>query len=303
MTDTETQNASKPGARQAPSETALATASLRALAAYDPHEEVRCADTLAEIFLTEEQKAPLRNFELREWVMKNKVAPGAYEFMIARTAFFDEIFRDALIEKTPQVVLLGAGYDTRPYRYVQLLGDAMVYELDTRPMQQKKQEKLECASVPIPPGVRFVPIDFAADDLEQTLLGAGFEKDRVALFLWEGVSYYLTREAVDRMLAGVRSLSVEGSCLAFDFASLSPEALGESGVRKLREQMSTNHPNEPTRFGIPQGMLEPFLLKRGFQVKELVGPDQMQARYLTLRDGSALGRVPALFNLVVVQVS
>jgi methyltransferase (TIGR00027 family) len=292
---------SSAGVQRSPSETALATASMRAMAAHDPREEVRGADTLAELFLTEEQKGPLRDARTREWVMKNKITPGAYEFMIARTAFFDGVFRNALAEKRPQIVLLGAGYDTRPYRFAHLLGAAAVFEVDAQPTQLHKKKSLGQSVVPIPANVRFVPIDFATDDLEKALSAAGYSREKAALFLWEGVTYYLSRETVDRTLGAVRRLSIPGSAICFDFASLSPEALSEDGIKKLRQQMGANHAAEPTRFGIPKGKLDAFLSGYGFAVDELVTPEEMEARYLTLGDGSTIGRVPALFNLILAR--
>jgi methyltransferase (TIGR00027 family) len=225
MADPTTQSTSAAGISHVPSETALATATMRALAAHDPREEIRGADTLAELFLTEEQKTPLRDVNIRNWVFKNKISPGAYEFMIARTAFFDDVFRQALVEKMPQLVMLGAGYDTRPYRFAHLLDDASVFELDALPTQLRKKEMLERAGVDVPANVTFIPIDFATDDLEQALLRAAYDRGCNTLFLWEGVTYYLSKEAVDRTLAVVRSLSAPGSLIAFDFASISPEAL------------------------------------------------------------------------------
>jgi methyltransferase (TIGR00027 family) len=300
MSDPTAPATSAKGLQHAPSETALATASLRAMAAHDPREEVRGADTLAELFLTEEQKGPLQDARMREWVMKNKITPGAYEFMIARTAFFDETVRQALVEKK-QIVLLGAGYDTRPYRFADLLGASAVFELDAGPTQLHKRETLEQRGVLIPPNIRFVPVDFATDDLEQVLLRDGYARDQGALFLWEGVTYYLSRETVDRTLGAVRRLSVPGSAICFDFASLSPEALSEDAAKKLRQQMDSDHAAEPTRFGIPQGKLEAFLSRHGFAVDELVTPTEMEVRYLTLSNGSTIGRVPALFNLVLAR--
>jgi len=50
----------------------------------------------------------------------HKLAPGICEYVLARTAFFDKVFKDALNNKIPQIVLLGAGYDTRPYRFANL---------------------------------------------------------------------------------------------------------------------------------------------------------------------------------------
>ncbi|MFZ0449261.1 MAG: class I SAM-dependent methyltransferase [Desulfatiglandaceae bacterium] len=94
--------------------TAMATAFMRALAACDPRKEIRGSDNLAEIFLIDEQKKPLNDSAARAWVMQHRVTPGAYEFMIARTAFFDQIVKQALKENAGQIVFLGAGYDSRP---------------------------------------------------------------------------------------------------------------------------------------------------------------------------------------------
>jgi methyltransferase (TIGR00027 family) len=281
-----------------PSETAMATATMRALAAYDEREEIRGPDYLAEIFLTEDRKSPLKDPMVRQWVMKNKITPGAYEFMIARTAFFDDVVEHALRENLPQIVFLGAGYDTRPYRFKDLIQDTRIFELDTQPTQQLKQELLHQARIPIPEQLAFVPINFNTDNLEDVLFKAGFSRDQEALFVWEGITYYLSAQIVDDTLRFVRSNSPAGSSICFDYASLSPEALNEDGVKKLRHLMESDHPAEPTKFGIPQGNLDTFLLERGYEVVEHLTPSEMERKYLSLRDGSSAGRVPALFSLV-----
>jgi methyltransferase (TIGR00027 family) len=120
-----------------PSETALSVAFLRALAAKDDREEIRCQDNLAEIFLTEEKKKPLNEKSSRSRIMMNKLSPGMYEFIIARTAYFDHIFKQALLENLPQIVILGAGYDSRAYRFCNLNQDTSIYELDAEPTQTR----------------------------------------------------------------------------------------------------------------------------------------------------------------------
>jgi methyltransferase (TIGR00027 family) len=285
------------------SETAMATATMRALAAHDEREEVRGSDYLAELFLTEDRKSPLKDPAVREWVMKNKIAPGAYEFMIVRTAFFDHVVEQTLRENAAQIVFLGAGYETRPYRFTDLIQDTRIFELDTQPTQQRKKELLYQASIPIPEQLVFVPINFNTDNLKDVLFGAGFNKDQRALFIWEGVTYYLSAEIVDDTLSFVRSNSPTGSSICFDYASLSPEALNENGVKKLRELMKSDHPAEPTRFGIQQGKLESFLSKRGYEIVEHLTPREMERKYLTLHDGSSVGKLPPLFCLVHAMVS
>ena len=83
---------------QQTSGTAMATAYMRALSASDPREEIRGSDDLAKIFLTGEQRNSLKDPVARAWVLQNRITPGAYEFMLARTLFFDQIVKDALLE-------------------------------------------------------------------------------------------------------------------------------------------------------------------------------------------------------------
>jgi methyltransferase (TIGR00027 family) len=281
-----------------PSETAMATATMRALAAHDDREEIRGSDSLAEVFLTEDRMTPLKDLRVRQWVMKNRVAPGAYEFMIARTAFFDHVVRDALLQNIPQIVLLGAGYDSRPYRFKDLIKDTKIFELDARPTQLRKKEKLDEAGINLPVHLVFVPIDFNRENLRDVLPAAGFSKDQKALFVWEGVTYYLPAKVIDDTLGAIRDMSCAGSSVCFDYASLSAEALSEEGAKMLREHMKSRYSAEPTKFGIPQGKIEAFLAERGYVVIEHLSPYEMETRYLTLRDGSIAGKVPALFSLV-----
>lgn len=292
----------KPAPRE-PWETAMATAMMRALAAYDEREEIRCRDDLAEAFLAPEGRRLLVDRASREATLKHRTAPGMYEFMIARTAFFDEVVERALREDIPQMVFLGAGYDTRPYRFRALIKSTRIFELDLAPTQQRKQVLLREAGVPIPEQVAFVAVDFRRDDFGDVLRAAGYDTRQSALFVWEGVTYYLSAEVVDEMLARVRAIAPAGGSICFDYASLSPEALGEDGVKKLREKMRADHPGEPAKFGIRAGELESFLAARGFSVVEHLAPEEMEARYLTLRDGSRAGKLPQLFHLVLARVA
>jgi methyltransferase (TIGR00027 family) len=298
MSESPEAEASRRSVEYQPSETAMATATLRAMAAHDERVEIRGADTLAELFLTKDRKSPLRDPAVRQWVMKNKIAPGAYEFMIARTAFFDHAVKEALIENLPQLVFLGAGYDSRPYRFKDFAGGTRIFELDAKPTQDRKKEVLEQAGISFPSSLSLVPIDFNKDDLKDILLSAGFSKDQKALFVWEGVTYYLPAKVVEDTLGAIRAISCPGSSVCFDYASLSAEAMSEEGAKKIREHMKSKFSAEPTRFGIPQGKIEAFLAECGYAVIEHLNHSEMETRYLTLRDGSTAGKVPSLFCFV-----
>jgi methyltransferase (TIGR00027 family) len=142
---------------------------LRALATTESREEIRGRDYLAEIFLSDNLKKILKDPALREWAMKNQ-APGMYAYLIARTFFFDHTMEQALRENIPQIVMLGTGYDSRPYRFKNLIQDTRIFELDTRPTLQHKKELLQQANIPIPKNVIFVPINFVKDTFEDVFL-------------------------------------------------------------------------------------------------------------------------------------
>ncbi len=281
-----------------PSETAIATAFVRALAARDEREEMRGPDTMAEIFLPEETKRPLTDPAARAWVLRNRLTPGTYEFMIARTAFFDHIVAEALQDNVGQVVFLGAGYDSRPYRFAPLIRDTRLFELDTRPTQQRKKELLRQAGISLPEQLTFAPIDFDDGDLKDTLVQAGFTPHRRTVYVWEGVTYYLSAEVVDDTLSFIRENSAPRSAVAFDYASLSRQALSDGSVQQLRGHMRSQYTSEPTRFGIREGELEGFLAQRGYEIIEHLTPAEIERKYLVRRDGSSAGNVPALLCLV-----
>src|SRR5437867_6912932 len=138
--------------------------------------------------------------------------------LLIRTRFIDDELKRALENGATQVVILGAGFDTRAYRFADVLQDKKVFEVDYRSTQQLKKRRLEVAAIPIPPEVRFVEIDFKKDTLRGVLAAAGYQPTAKTFFIWEGVSMYLSEQAVREMLRTIATYSPPGSGLVMDFA-------------------------------------------------------------------------------------
>lgn len=280
-----------------PSKTAMGTASLRALAAVD--EAVKGPDNLAEIFLTETRRQALKHPALAKPAFSRHIIPGMYEFLIARTAFFDALFERALREGTPQAVFLGAGYDTRPYRFKDLIEESRIFELDARPTQQRKLEILKANGISIPPELAFVPINFNTENFMENLAEAGFDRGRRTLFIWEGVSYYLPEEVVDETLILIRSCP--GSSVAFDYSYYSPENLRDEKVGRMRDMHKAKYEGEPVRFGVREGGIVGFMEARGYEICKHFTADEMQRKYLGY-PGAPGEKIPAIFCLVHARV-
>src|SRR5688572_6606605 len=142
-------------------------------------------------------------------------------------------FVDAAIERylpgVEQFVELGAGYDTRT---VQLQHNRRIrcFEVDLPKIQQMKRELLHQCGVDTS-GVKFVPANFLTDNWLDNLAKAGFDPRKPTFFLWEGVTYYLRREAMEKTFRTIATIA-PGSIVVFDYAT---DANGKTYRRPLRQ--------------------------------------------------------------------
>jgi methyltransferase (TIGR00027 family) len=169
----------------------------------------------------------------------------AVQIVPQRTDFFDRALRDHA-STTRQLVILGAGWDTRAYNLPDGAG-VSVFEVDTAEMVAVKRVALRDAGIEAA-HVVFVGVDFNEEPWLDALEQHGFDPGLPTFFLWEGVVYYLEEEAVHATLETIGSLA-SGSVVAFDYASR--EMVEGSGSLAFRMgKRSLEAIGEPLRFGI-----------------------------------------------------
>jgi methyltransferase (TIGR00027 family) len=290
------------GVEQRPSETAYFAALRRAIANKEFDNQSLGPDHLAQYFLPPLTRFLLRFMSIRVRV-KNRLdefLPGLYEYMIARTAFFDGVFLDALQNEAPQIVLLGAGYDTRAYRFAKLNTGSKVIELDIASTQNIKKKFLNKARIDIPEEVYLMPIDFNKESLGDVLGKAGYRNDQKTLFIWEGVSYYLKPDSVDATLAFVSQSSHPDSVIAFDYViSISDENVNDYyGVKEFLNTMGEQHAEEQLVFAIDEGAAGSFLASMGLNLVDHLDNEQIEKTFLLNEDGAIIGPITGHFRFV-----
>jgi len=190
--------------------------------------------------------------------------PGPRPSAVARTRFIDEQIA-AAVEPGGQCVLLGAGFDARPHRLSGLAG-CRVFEVDHPATQAVKRAVL--GRLGVPGGhVRYVPVDFEVDDLASALREAGFDSAVPAVFVWEGVTNYLTRAAVAATLDTVHYLAAAGSRLVLTYvdrrALVEPSPFPEA----RRWVRGVARAGEPWTFGLLPEEATEFFAEHGFWVR------------------------------------
>ncbi|MGA0844768.1 MAG: class I SAM-dependent methyltransferase [Pseudomonadales bacterium] len=134
-----------------------------------------------------------------------RLAPGFHEHLIARTRFIDDLIEKTAGDGVEQYVILGAGYDMRGHR-LQLPPSLKIFEVDQLEVQTRKRAKLS-GDPTCREDVIYVPVDFSDQSLTEQLLAAGFEQDKSNVFTLEGVSQYITKDAVRSTLRELSSMT------------------------------------------------------------------------------------------------
>src|SRR5580658_4555991 len=99
-------------------------------------------------------------------------------FMAARSRYAEDELASAVALGVTQYVVLGAGLDTFAYRNPH--PGLRVFEVDHPATQTWKREQLQAASIPVPPSLTFVPVDFEQQTLADGLEHSGFNASATA---------------------------------------------------------------------------------------------------------------------------
>jgi methyltransferase (TIGR00027 family) len=249
-------------AMQGPSATALMVAAYRARAT--AREEAICNDPWAAALAGEEGQELARRYD--------ETFPHMELWIALRTAFFDSrVQRLAGPGGIDQVVLLGAGFDTRAAR----LGrpGLRFFEVDRGPSQEAKLGALGRVDGYPVASATYVTCNFEREDFLDRLVHAGLSTERPALFLWEGVTAYLTEAAVRGTLRRIATGTHAASVLVFEHLR---RKIVSGDVRDEKDKESrafVSNLGEPLRFGVDYPL--PMLFQEGFRRVRMLTFDEV----------------------------
>ena len=225
--------------------------------------------------------------------------PGVNGFLVARERYIDDVLQNYLKEDLQQLVILGAGYDSRSYRF-DLPGRVKTFEVDHPITQADKVKKVQQVFGRIPAHVTYVAVDFNTQTISQRLLASGYDPNLISLFIWQGVTMYLTPEGVDATLAFVVNHAAPGSAIVFDYVyqAVLDDTKKQNEITNIRRYRFMT--GEGLTYGIPEGTVGSFLRQRGFQQVIDVNTVTLKAAYYT---GKNAGRkVVGGYGIVIGKV-
>lgn len=194
--------------------------------------------------------------------------PGLGTYVAARHRWLDDQLQAAVDDGATDVLVLGAGYDTRALRFP----GPRTWEVDHPATAARK------ASLAPDHPARRVTVDFQRQSLRERLVEEGFPVGCRAYVVWEGVTMYLSRASILRTLEDLASLVGPGSVLGFDAFRVLDEPGFEAHVHRLSPALMPLI-GEPVTFFVHPDDVPGMLAPTGWEVEAVEDASALRARY------------------------
>jgi methyltransferase (TIGR00027 family) len=205
-----------------------------------------------------------------------RTVPGSWSLIACRKRYIDDKL-DETLGDIDSAVVLGAGMDTRAYRLARR-SDIPVFEVDLPVNIERKKVAVRRALGKVPASVHLVPLDFERDDLIDALTRSGYRPEARTFFIWEGVTQYLTEDAV-RVTLGALQATAAGSRLVFTYVRRDfIDGVNVYGAATLYKRFRQRQ--QVWRFGLDPDEVAAFIGEYGWQLLEQAGPDYYMRNYI-----------------------
>lgn len=198
-----------------------------------------------------------------------RASAGFIDHIALRAAILDREVEAALEAGISQIVILGAGLDTRAHRLTSL-ENADVYEVDHPSTQHGKEAAARARLPTLARKLVYVAVDFERDRLTDRLAQTGHKAGEPTLWLLEGVVPYLTEGALAGLFGEISAASAPGSRLALTYVPANARWL-ELSRPALRVVLAIA--GEPFQSPIKQDALHALLHMYGLEVEQDTGPE------------------------------
>ena len=294
-----TAQAVRPGAV---STTAEATCGYRAVAAQHPDPKLRNPDDLAAKLCRWSSPLP-RDYASARPVIDQGETYAAFFYVNARTHYIDAALKKAAADGATQAVILGAGFDTRAYRFRTSLPQVRFFEVDLPATIEAKKKRVAEALGALPDYVRYAPIDFNTQKLEEVLPPLGYDPKQRTFFLLEGVVMYVVEPGNAATFDFIRANSAPGSVVVYDYV-LKEVIQGKTKGYYAAAYLSyaVERVGEPYIFGWTPAQAAAWAKKRGFRVVEDIGGKDLTRRHLTGSNGKPDGPMLDWHRLIEARV-
>jgi methyltransferase (TIGR00027 family) len=266
-------------------DTGMGVAFLRAYGMLYPKEKRLFEDPFAEKLLTPFYRFFLflmRSPKIFDFLMRleKKSTPGKTGWLLCRIRYINDVLKDSIAKKEIKTIVnLGAGMDCRAY-YIPGVEKIRYFEVDHPSVIEKKKAKMKKILGKLPNHVTYVPVDFEKQSLETELKKAGYNLKSKTLFIWEGVSQYISKEANENTMKYVAQ-AAPGSKIVFTYilkSLIEGKDLNDIAKKGMYKWMVKGF--KMWIYGLDPAKMRKYLSKYNLSPIEDIGSKEMKERYV-----------------------
>jgi methyltransferase (TIGR00027 family) len=262
------------------SKTAIGPAICRAAhQLFDDDPKILC-DPTALAFVDDATAAAL---SAKEPALMERVTPERRVHFCLRGRIVEDCLKKAVASGVSQYVVLGAGLDSFAYRQPDWARGTTIMEVDHPRSQEFKVALVKARSLSPLRNVRYLPVDFASESLEERLNHANIDASRPIFVSWLGVTQYLPEESITNVLRGLANWP--GGCGLVTTYALSDWSEFDAKVRARFQAMKNQSASvgEPWLSAYSETSMAETLRLAGFEVQVPFAVSDIQARYFSGR--------------------
>ncbi|MFC1810658.1 SAM-dependent methyltransferase [Patescibacteria group bacterium] len=266
-------------------DTGMGVAFARAMGMLYPKEKRLFEDPYCEKLLTPFYKFLLflmRSPKIFDFLMKweKKSTPGKTGWLFCRFRYIDDVLKDNIAKKEIETVVnLGSGMDCRAY-YIPGASKIRYFEVDHPKVIKKKKAKMKKILGKLPDHVTYVPVDFEKQNLEVELKKAGYNLNSKTLFILEGVTQYISKEANDNTMKYI-ALAAPGSKIVFTYilkSLIEDKDLNDTAKKGMYKWLVKGF--KMWIYGLDPKDMSDYLSKYNLSLIEDIGSREMKERYI-----------------------
>jgi methyltransferase (TIGR00027 family) len=155
-------------------------------------------------------------------------------------------------------VIYACGYDTFSLRTANQA--LTVYELDRPEMIEDRRMRIARAGLEPVCRAKSIGCDLSKSIWKESLIEAGLDAERPSFSSLLGISYYLTGEAFENLIAGIASISCEGASLCFDYP------MNAEGGESVKNRALAAAAGEAMKSRYTYSEMEALLYRTGFLI-------------------------------------
>ncbi len=205
--------------------------------------------------------------DMSSYVKKHRFIAGRGDYPIVRSYYLEKNLLTpwCKAQVKSQIVLLGAGLDTRAYRFIPLQTNShFIFEIDFSSINQYKEEILK-AEKPLC-GLTRLSADLSQHDWSFKLIKTGFSLDIPTFWVLEGVAYYMEQDLFKSLLKKAAEICVDNSQI---FVDISVPALADLNFGPFTRYF---------KWGLEEKSVSPFFKSTGWEVSCFFADNHDQGR-------------------------